>query len=206
MRQLVTADGRTHASSVMPVVRSSEATSATVTRSLTPSNDSARPKRPAVERVAPEIVPVFELPDESVTVVPVVSSKPQAPTRPVGSTAGLLTVTLTGLEVVVLPAASRATAVRVCVPLATLLVAQLALQGAEPSSAPSAAPSTRNCTPATPTLSDALAVTSSVPLTVAPPAGAEMLTLGAAVSAVTAACASFDAGPTLPAASSAVTR
>ena len=151
-------------------------------------------------------MPVFELPDESVTVVPAVSSKPHAPTSPVGSTAGLLTVTVTGLEVVVLPAASRAAAVSVCVPLATLLVVQLALQGAEPSSAPSAVPSTRNCTPATPTLSDAVAVTSSVPLTVAPPGGARMLTLGAAVSAVTVAWAWFDAGPTLPAASSAVTR
>src|SRR3977135_1438246 len=50
------------------------------------------------------------------------------------------------------------------------------------SSAPSGAPSTNNCTPATPTLSDALAVTLRVPLTVAPLAGAVMPTVGGVVS------------------------
>ena len=52
--------------------------------SLTPSNYSARPNLPVVVRVAPEIVPGLPRPEASAAVVPVVSSKPQAPTRPVG--------------------------------------------------------------------------------------------------------------------------
>jgi hypothetical protein len=54
----------------MPVVRSSPFASATVTRSFTPSNDSALPNFPAVVQVAPEIVPVRPLPDKSVAEVP----------------------------------------------------------------------------------------------------------------------------------------
>ena len=50
------------------------------------------------------------------------------------------------------------------------------------SSAPSAVPSTLNCTPVTPTLSEALALTVTVPDTVAPAAGAVRLTVGALVS------------------------
>ena len=46
----------------------------------------------------------------------------------------------------------------------------------------SAAPSSRNWTPATPTLSVALALTLTVPDTVAPAAGAVMATVGAVVS------------------------
>src|SRR5919201_2321283 len=74
--------GRTQASTVEPVVRSSEAESATVTRSLTPSNESARPCLP-VTREAPEIVPALPRPELSATVEPDASSKPQAPTSPV---------------------------------------------------------------------------------------------------------------------------
>ncbi len=44
-----------------------------------------------------------------------------------------------------------------------------------------------------------------MPLTVAPSVGAVIETVGAVVSAVTTADASLEAGPTLPAASSAVT-
>ncbi len=51
-----------------------------------------------------------------------------------------------------------------------------------------------------------MAFTLIVPLTVAPLAGAEMDTLGAVASAVTTAEACGETGPTLPAASSAVTR
>ena len=58
----------------------------------------------------------------------------------------------------------------------------------------------------TPTLSDAFAVTVTVPDTVAPAAGAVTATVGAVVSLVTVATASFDGAPMLPAASSAVTR
>src|SRR4051794_10893729 len=65
----------------MPLDRSSVALSATDTASLTPSNDSAEPNLPAVLCVAPEIVPLLPLPLLSPVAVPVVSLKPQAPTR-----------------------------------------------------------------------------------------------------------------------------
>ena len=68
----------------------------------------------------------------------------------------LSTVTVTAAEVVTLPAASRATAVRLCDPLLADVVFHGTEYGAVVSSAPSAAPSRRNCTPTTPTLSEAL--------------------------------------------------
>src|SRR2546428_3219074 len=86
-----------------------------------------------------------------------------------GVTSLFATVTVTGAEVVELPAASRATAVRVWEPLA--VVVQETAKGAEVFSAPRLAPSRRNCTPATPTLSEALAATVTGPVTVAPEAG-----------------------------------
>ena len=49
-------------------------------------------------------------------------------------------------------------------------------------SEPIAAASTKNVTDVTPTASDAVAVTATVPVTCAPPAGAVMLTAGAVVS------------------------
>ncbi len=77
--------------------------------------------------------------------------------------------------------------------------------GATVSSAPRFWPSIRNCTPATPTASLADALTVTTPVAVEPDAGAVTETVGAVVSEVTVAVASFEAGPTLPAASSAVT-
>src|SRR5947209_18836539 len=68
----------------------------------------------------------------------------------------LSTVTLTALAGAVLPAASRATAVRLCVPLLAAVVAHEMAYGAVVSSAPRLAPSSLNCTPTTPTLSEAL--------------------------------------------------
>ena len=53
--------------------------------------------------------------------------------------------------------APRARAVKVWLPGVAPVVFQLTVYGAEVSSAPRFAPSRRNCTPATPTLSDALA-------------------------------------------------
>jgi hypothetical protein len=69
------------------------------------------------------------------------------------------TVTATGADVALLPAASRATAVSVCVPLLVVVVFHETEKGATTSSVPRAAPSRRNLTPATPVLSDAVAVT-----------------------------------------------
>src|SRR5262245_40063813 len=64
----------------------------------------------------------------------------------------LLPVTVPAAEVRVLPAASRAMAVSVCVPLAMPAVFHETEYGALVSSAPRFVPSTRKRTPATPTL------------------------------------------------------
>src|SRR2546426_2492693 len=92
------------------------------------------------------------------------------------------TVTVTAAAVVVLPAASRATAVSVCDALLAVVVSHAIAYGAVVSSTPTLAPSRRNWTPTTPTLSDALALIVVVPETVAPPAGAVRLTVGGVVS------------------------
>src|SRR6267378_1828328 len=100
----------------------------------------------------------------------------------VGVVVSFETVTVTAAAVAVLPAASRATAVSVCEPLLAVVVSQeTAYGGAVVSSTPRLAPSSRNWTPATPTLSDALAVTVMVPLTVAPVAGAVIVTAAGVV-------------------------
>src|SRR6266853_2085438 len=101
----------------------------------------------------------------------------------VGSGGGPLdTGTVTGAEVERLPAASRAIAVRVCEPLLAADVFQEIEYGALVSSAPRLAPSILNCTPTTPTLSEALAVTLVVPEMVAPEPGDVTLTVGGVVS------------------------
>jgi hypothetical protein len=92
------------------------------------------------------------------------------------------TVTDTGADVVVLPAASEAVAVNVYVPFATVVVSQLIAYGAVVSAAPRFAPFSLNCTAVTPTLSLAVALTVTVPDTVAPLAGAVTDTVGGVVS------------------------
>src|SRR4030095_9714389 len=82
----------------------------------------------------------------------------------------LETVTLI-TSVVWLPAASRATALSTWGPFVVADVCHEVEEGGAGSSAPSGAPSRRNWTPATKTLSEALAVTSMVPETVAPVVG-----------------------------------
>src|SRR5213592_4740843 len=96
--------------------------------------------------------------------------------------AALSTVTLTAAAVVVLPAASRATAVRVCAPLVAPVVFQEMEYGTANTSVPRLAPSRWNCTPTTPTLSVAVAATETVAATVAPAAGAVSDTVGGVVS------------------------
>src|SRR5439155_14015801 len=93
-----------------------------------------------------------------------------------------LTVTTTAADVVKLPAASRATAVSVWLPLAEAVVIQVSAYGALVISVPRLAPSSLNCTPATRTLSDALALTVTAPVSVEPPAGAVIATVGGVVS------------------------
>src|SRR5213594_3775833 len=94
----------------------------------------------------------------------------------------LFTVTLTVVAVAVLPAASRATAVRVWDALVAVVVFHERAYGAVVISAPRLAPSSLNWTPTTPTLSVALAETEIVPETVAPLAGAVIDTVGGVVS------------------------
>src|SRR5207247_10190350 len=89
------------------------------------------------------------------------------------------TFTLTPAEPVTLPAASGAAAEIVCTPSETVVVSQAREYGAAVSSAPTLTPSTLNCTPATPTLSLAVAVIVTVADSVEPPAGAVTVTDGA---------------------------
>ena len=99
--------GLTQASSVIPLVRSREFESFTLTRALVPLKKRALPNLPAVDQVAFESVPVLPLPDRSAVVVPLPSSNPYAATRPVG--AGVVTVALAwALGEPTLPAASSA--------------------------------------------------------------------------------------------------
>src|SRR5262245_9182867 len=78
---LVTADGLTHASSVIALVRCSEAASGIVTNALVPLNDNPPPYIPVVH-VAPVMAPVFPLPDASATLIPVPSLNAYAATTP----------------------------------------------------------------------------------------------------------------------------
>src|SRR4029453_9840481 len=117
--------GLTQAESVIPLLRSRSLASATVTQSVTPSNESAPPFFPAADHVAPEIVPVCPLPVASAAVVPVPASKDQAATRPDGGGGVCLpTVPVPAADVVSLPAASRATARRVWRPAVAVVVTQ----------------------------------------------------------------------------------
>src|SRR3989344_2463132 len=92
------------------------------------------------------------------------------------------TVTLLFAGDRVFPAASRATALRVWVPLVEVVVFHAREYGEVVASAPTFAPSTLNCTPTTSTLSDALAERVTVPETVELAAGAVRETVGKVVS------------------------
>src|SRR4029077_17165495 len=78
-----TADGLTHASSVMPVERCKDGSSGIVTLAPPPSNWSAPPLTPLGVQVALAMVPSFPRPDQSMTCVPAPSSNEYAATRPV---------------------------------------------------------------------------------------------------------------------------
>src|SRR5689334_4025799 len=101
------------------------------------------------------------------------------------TTGGLLlnTSTSTSADVALLPDASRALADKVCAPLLVKPVLHEMEYGAVKSSAPSATPSRRNCTPATPALSLALALTVTTPDTL-PAEGAVITTVGDSVSGI----------------------
>ena len=90
--------GRTHASSVIPVVRSSEFESATVAAAFEPLNESALPNlpEPRPAHAVLESVPLLPFPDRSAVVIPTPSSKPYAATSPLGGAAA--TVAVASLE------------------------------------------------------------------------------------------------------------
>src|SRR5262245_26184287 len=94
----------------------------------------------------------------------------------------LLTVTPTGAEAAGFPAASKARAVKLCAPVAAEDVFRDAVSG-DAVSVDRTTPSTRNSTRVTPTLSEALAVSVTVPLTVVPAEGAVKDTAGGVASA-----------------------
>src|SRR6266550_2512223 len=83
LRQPVNELGFTHASSVIPLVRRSAATSLIVTQLLAPlkSNAPPIPVRPCVQ-VAPVIVPVLPLPEMSLAIEPEPSLNPYAAMSP----------------------------------------------------------------------------------------------------------------------------
>ena len=114
------------------------------------------------------------------------------------------TVTATLADVLVFPAASRATAVSVWPPAAAVVVSHDVAYGEAVSSAPRFEPSSLNWTPATPTLSLAVAVTETTPERVAPAAGEAIVTEGCVPSRVVNV-KSPDV-PRLPAASRDLTR
>jgi hypothetical protein len=93
----------------------------------------------------------------------------------------LLTLTLTAVEVPTFNAASYAFDTSECVPFVDVVVPQLHAYG-EDVSVDLSTPSSQNSTFVTPTMSDAFAVTLTVPETVAPFAGAVIDVDGACVS------------------------
>src|SRR5262245_60247571 len=125
------------------------------------------------------------VPDETLNADVVIGPRPSTDTfdaseRPAG--AALRTLVATAFEVAVLPEPSRATAVSVCGPSATVVVFQTMLNAPDVTSPMSVVPS-KNLTPATPTLSAAVALSITLPETVA--GRAARLTVGAMVSATT---------------------
>ena len=98
---------------------------------------------------------------------------------------GLLTVTVTVDEVVALPEESVATAVSECEAFVAVVVFHEYVYGELVIAEPRGVPSSLNCTLATATLSDAVAVMLVVPATVALFAGAVIDTVGTCVSVTT---------------------
>ena len=142
---------------------------------LFPSNLNCTPATPTLSEALADTVTVPE------TVDPLAGAVMDT-VGGVVSAAVLLTVTLTGEEVLRFPAASRAMAVSVCEAFDAVVVFHDTVYGVAVSSEPRLAPSSWNWRPATPTLSEAFADTVIVPDTVDPPAGLVMETVGGVVS------------------------
>ena len=115
-----------------------------------------------------------------------------------GVVSELSTATFTLALVVAFPAASFATAVNVWLPFETDAVLHEKLYGELVSADPTFVPSTFNCTLATPTLSEAVAFTVIVPLTVALLAGEVIETVGGVVSALFTVTFTAELTPVFP--------
>src|SRR5690242_14377351 len=85
LRQLLVVTGSTHASRVIPALKSSDALSATDTRLDEPLNETAPPYLPAFDQAPFSTVPLLPRPEVSDTTVPEPSSKEYAATRPVAA-------------------------------------------------------------------------------------------------------------------------
>src|SRR5207245_986609 len=110
----------------------------------------------------------------------------------VGGVVSLLTVTVTAADVVELPAASRATAASVWVPLVPVVVVHETAQRAAGPSPPWFAPSIVAFSPTPPTLSVAVAVPFPTLVRSVPAAGAVRDTVGAVVSLPTVTVTAAD--------------
>src|SRR5205809_44567 len=100
----------------------------------------------------------------------------------VAAVASLNTVTVTAADVVLSFPTRRSSDLSVCDALLAAVVFHETAYGAVVASTPRLAPSSLNCTPTTPTLSEALAVTVTLPATVAPAVGAVIETVGRVLS------------------------
>src|SRR5207247_1410607 len=147
-------------------------------RLVVPSSLNCTPTTPTLSEAVAETGTV--VPD---TVAPSIG----ADIATIGGVASLATVTLTTALALVLPAGSRATADSVWLPFGTVVVSHRIEYGLVVSSAPTLiVPSSLPCPPTSPPLSDAVAETGTVvPDTVAPSAGADIVTLGGVVSLLT---------------------
>ena len=116
------------------------------------------------------------------TVPDIVAPVAGAEIATVGAVTSELEIVTETDAVVLFPAASLAIAEIVYVPFACDVVLNEYVYGEAVTSLPRFDPFSWNCTPATPTLSDAVAVIATVPDTVAPVAGAEIETVGAVTS------------------------
>src|SRR5439155_9130477 len=156
---------------------------------------------PSSRNWTPTTPTLSEAPAATVTGPLTVAPAAGAVTVTAGGVVSFDTVTVAAAEVVLFPATSRATAVSLWLPLPTAVLSQVTENGEVVSSAPSGVPSNWNCTPTTPTLSEAEAATDTDPDTVAPSAGAVSDTAGGVVSAFATVTLTLAAVAVFPAAS-----
>src|SRR5436190_14592271 len=138
------------------------------------------PSRATKASTASPAVGVLSAGDASVPLACLTTSRSIASVAEGGAL--LSTVTVTPADVPVLPAASEASAVTVWDPALAVRVSHEAWKGGVVTGAPTAWPSTLNCTRVTPTLSEAVAPSATMPLIVVAALGSVTVTCGAVAS------------------------